>query len=1056
MYYHDLLKNEIIEIKKTIARSSSRTRYIVILLSDVSVLDDASLDDRLANIRRATALDPKTSLLFVPPNSSYVELRAFARTALSTFQPLCIEYYRDLSKHARRKRNRAAVPPPTVPPFRGTSQTLSGQGWNVRYDFKLGVFAEFRQEMDAAARHYDGAYDTLLSPDIFESIAVWSPRWNEARLLADIIAVRVLRCLLWNGQTSSAVMRWQSHRVRMRDLVDQRGKGSSNYGWAAWEARWATVMAELLQELALPKRETSDVGPGSSPVAEAIYAEPEKAFPVGERIAPWQHLHHPGYWLDLATRHVLTRRRYTQMIPEEDRAPPGQSPASQVASRSYLYDTYLCPEPHVEAPLPGHEGVSHSALIQDAIGRTMHEFGRRGQKRFLERLQFASAKELMRVAQWSRAMQLLRPLWQRMSWRQEGWWGLVEEVSWALRDCAQHTGDGASLVSVEWELLNDFFTPRPGWTYDLANCLKCLPPLKTKALVTLRAGDIASFLVTSYTFRDAESNVGDYLPSQLTVRSRAHRHALPVRLSQIRLDYEGAFGSVIVGHQDSHVELASNAGHVHYIEVPIRDAPSAEIVQEPKPAMAGEADLTLRPGETKIFNFACLLREAGEIQATSATLTLKQESFTVDYVIPLKGKAQSELWWLKGARGVKKQKLVAGPLTTTKVLPKPPKMELSLVDQKAHYYTGEQIAIMVELVNGEDEEIEGWVKAQVLGDEDDSPHVVWQASSEGDESSARGKDALGKLASLAKRRRTLSFVASSQPVDYVVEVTVLYHHVSDPDTPLSKTLTTTLSVRIPFTATWVFSPQVHPAPWPSYFVVAQPAANDGDAAPQGIIQMWSLAAELKCLPATPLVLLDAQLRVDAITSGAVCRVVERQGSAGSPLTDGVWPLQFTVEIQKLELDDRRSTSVDLALDVKWQRPESDVATPTTTTEVSVPRLVVASGEPRVLASVRRSSAVPGLIQVDYSIENPSMHLLTFQLTMESSEDFAFHGPKASTLQLLPLSRHTVCFNLFPTVRETWIQPNLRVVDRFFNKTLKIQATEGMKVDPKGVSIWVGS
>ena len=440
------LKNDIIKIKQSLASASTRSRYIVVLLSEASVLDVLELDDRLANIRRATGLDPK-SLFFLPPKSSVVELRDFARTILSTLQPLCIEYYRDLSKHARRKRNRGAVPQPTVPPFRGTSQTLSSQGWNIRYDFKLGVFAEFRQEMDAAARHYEGAYDMLLSPEVFESIASWSPRWNEARLLADIISVRVLRCLLWNNQTTSAVRRWQLHRARIKDLVDRRGKGSTNYGWEAWEAKWARVMAEVLQELALPH--------GNDAAGLPIYSNPEKAIPVGERLPPWQYLHHAGYWLNLMCNHLYARQRFAEMIPEEDRTSPGQSPASQVANKSYLYDTYLCPEPHKEAPLPGHEGVSHSQLILNGLNMGLHAFEARGQKRAVERLKFEIAKEQMRQGRWTDASQSLRSLWQNMSWRREGWWTVVQEVCWALRTCARQTGDADAIVSVEWELLND-------------------------------------------------------------------------------------------------------------------------------------------------------------------------------------------------------------------------------------------------------------------------------------------------------------------------------------------------------------------------------------------------------------------------------------------------------------------------------------------------------------------------------------------------------------------------------------------------------------------------
>jgi hypothetical protein len=253
------LKSDINAIKETFRKSGFNTRLIVVLLSEKSVVQSLDVEERLANIRKSTGLDSKTSLFFLTPLSSPVELKAFVETITTTIYPLCVEYYRDLSKHSRRKRNRGIIPPPTSPPTSGTSQTLSLQGWNVRYDFKLGIFAEFRQEMDAAVRSYESGYEGLLGPDVLEAIASWSPRWNEYRLLADVFAIRILRCLLWNGNSTAAVRRWQSHRERIQDFVDRRGKGSSTYGWDAWEARWATIMAEMIQKVAIP-----DFAPDSS------------------------------------------------------------------------------------------------------------------------------------------------------------------------------------------------------------------------------------------------------------------------------------------------------------------------------------------------------------------------------------------------------------------------------------------------------------------------------------------------------------------------------------------------------------------------------------------------------------------------------------------------------------------------------------------------------------------------------------------------------------------------------------------------------------------------
>jgi hypothetical protein len=106
-------------------------------------------------------------------------------------------------------------------------------------------------------------------------------------------------------------------------------------------------MAEMIKRVSIPEFGGSTT----------YYLPAEKTIAVGERMQPWEYLHHPGYWFRSASKHLMARRNLALAIPEEDRSPPGSSPASQIASKAYTYDTYLCPEPHEENPLPGHEGT---------------------------------------------------------------------------------------------------------------------------------------------------------------------------------------------------------------------------------------------------------------------------------------------------------------------------------------------------------------------------------------------------------------------------------------------------------------------------------------------------------------------------------------------------------------------------------------------------------------------------------------------------------------------------------------------------------------------------
>ncbi|KAL2063010.1 hypothetical protein VTL71DRAFT_6082 [Oculimacula yallundae] len=1035
------LKTDINRTKSTFSQSGYKTRLIIALLSEKSIVQSPDVEERLANIRKATGLDSKTSFFFLPPQSSAVELQAFVETIVTTIYPICVEYYRDLSKHSRRKRNRGVVPPPTAPPTSGTSQTLSSQGWNVRYDFKLGIFAEFRQEMDSAVRSFESGYEGLLGPDVLEAIASWSPRWNEARLLADVFAFRIIRCLLWNGNTTAAVRRWQSHRDRIRDFVDRRGKGSSTYGWQAWEARWATVMAEMIKKVSLVEL-----------VGKTTFLQTEKTIAIGERIQPWEYLHHPGYWFREAATHLIARRTLAQAIPEEDRSPPGSSPASHIASKSYTYDTYLCPEPHEEFPLPGFPGVDHPALIIECLSKAMYEFQKRGQLRLVQELQLLSAKESMRKEAWEDAVHILRLLWQKMSFRGEGWWDAVEEVGWALRKAAACAGDGGSIIAVDWELMNKSFTHHPGWPYDLSKSLDGLETVKAKPAVVLHDHEIHSFLSATYTFEHSEGKVGEACFSQLAVTSHAVASAAPITISEIKIAFEGSMKPIVIAHHKG--DEPTNSSQISLRAVSLIESP-----HESQPTLSGEASLIVRPGETKIFEFSSILREAGDATAISATFSIASELFDLEYVNSFSQTITPDVWW--GEKSIKKR-IVRANAASLLVLPKPPKLELQLVVLHEQHYTNEEIVLKIAVTNGEDEDSIVNLEVRLLGE--DAPPIVMKLSGreilavEDDDNTSLAGSPIGRIASSDSTMVEIIIPPLNVPAVYELVVKAAYNLVSDMETAVYQSMSTQLEIINPFEANYDFSPRIHPDPWPSIFSheEGEPVGTDQEIKAYGLAQKWCLTARYASFATDELIVEDVDVEVIGSNGGITCYTEKVTTIPDTGLRVAPKSLEealFDAFTQKLSLDDRGTATLDVSLAIKWRRDEE--ASVTNTTILGVPRLLVSSSEPRVLASVSYSTKLPSMIHFDITIENPSNHFLTFGLTMEPSEKFAFSGVKSSTLQLVPLSRRTMRFRLLPTVRGEWIGPiNCVIKDRYFQKVLKIAPTEGMKVEKDGIVVWV--
>lgn len=487
-----------------------------------------------------------------------------------------------------------------------------------------------------------------------------------------------------------------------------------------------------------------------------------------------------------------------------------------------------------------------------------------------------------------------------------------------------------------------------------------------------------------------------------------------------------------------------------------------------KPRWAGTADLTLHPGQIKVYNFPLVFREAGDLDAVTCTFGVDTERFNLVRSDTDLQTTPHPTWWIKSKTGVKPRVLKRGSGIAIHILPKPPKMEIRLPDVRNQYYTDEPVILEIEILNQEEEETEAVLEIRILGRSKDTLAYSWvdrPASSpmkevppllDGSTDVDLPGHVVGKLAQGAKTTEKIRFTAPPDPADYALEVKVLYHLLSDRDIPISKILVADLVFNAPFEASYDLNARVHADPWPSYFELlgAESNVNPESTDAFGIAQKWGLRAKVASFADEQLVVKDLAVEVHGIHGGATCDVLKEFDVVDAALDPQVlneW--SFSLDVRKNNLEERRSTALDTTLNITWQRtsiPDASIVT----SSLPIPRIQIPSSEPRVLASVLHSSTVDSLVHLDYTLENPTMHFLTFELNMEASEEFGFSGSKLRTLHLLPMSRQTVRFNLLPQKTGVWITPNLKVMDRYFNKTLKVQATEGLRMDKKGVGVWI--
>ncbi|CAM1501890.1 Fc.00g038740.m01.CDS01 [Cosmosporella sp. VM-42] len=1044
------IKTDISNLKGAFARSGYKTRLAVVLLGDgdapLSLAD--GVQERLENIRRGTALDPK-SVFYIPPQESPAEFMRAIDNILGVLYTTAIEYYRDLGRHARKKRSRGVAPQPTVPPTSGTSQTLSLPDWNFRYDFKSAVFAEFRQEIDAALRSFEQAYEVLLGQDVLDIVPSWSPRWNEARLLSDVISVRCLRCHLWMGQPTLAVRRWQSHRDRIGDFVDRRGRGTNNYGWQAWEARWATVMANLIEKVDIPSL---------APSTTTLFLPPEKAV-MGERLQPWELLHHTGYWYRIAARHLGARRRLANAIPEEDRNPPDTSPALQGASKAYTYDTYMCPEPYEEFPLTG-EGVNHSELIIDSLKTAISQFQARKQIRLASELSLECAREMIHIELYEDAVDILQAVWQGLSFRSEQWVDIAEDLCWLIRRAAVGAGRVDLVLAADWELMDRKFFRRPQWHYDISRALEGVST-PSKPSISLSDDTTCSSVSASLVFRNKEGKAGETCTAQLSLTSHAFIDAAPITFESLKVYCNGNLKPILIEHEASKDETQPNRSNVAISSLTLKEDFLEESEDDLPSLLRGQADLTLKPGQIRVFELKIPLREPGEATASSVVLSLENEAFDLDYKLKFRETNQLTGWYVEGSSRPRQARSGAH---TIHIQPRPPKMEIKLVKTLAQYYANEAIELQVELYNAEDESANVKMDVHLFGK--DAPALRVQVDGHEDQTAEAAADeskisglALGSINSSSSLKLVLYLNPATSPTTYDLHLKASYHLASDSATPIMQMLPIQLNVVNAFEANYDLVPRLHPDPWPSLFDYEGVGESlDGDVPAKGLAQKWCLLCHYASFAQEDLKVVGMEMKILSCVGGARCSIVKSPDVPADGIIVGpktMHEAQFHLIAQKLSLDDRQPAALDVAFIIKWQR-QRDEEYPINTTTMPVNfKYAVLGTEPRVLASVYHLAPQgAGLLQLDMTIENPSNHFLTFGLSMEPSDEFAFSGAKQTTVNLLPMSRRTTTYRLLPTVRGAYIRPGLVVRDKYFQKVLRIIPTEGMKIDKDGLLVWV--
>lgn len=478
--------------------------------------------------------------------------------------------------------------------------------------------------------------------------------------------------------------------------------------------------------------------------------------------------------------------------------------------------------------------------------------------------------------------------------------------------------------------------------------------------------------------------------------------------------------------------------------------------------LQGSSDLILSPASSKVFSLAALPFDAGRIELSRISLCVQEEDFNFEFILPGDDFPHQDCAWDLKGQNLGKSATQSERSTSIEVLPKPPKVRIELPDLFKTYFTGEHISLNIQVSNEEDEESSVDIKINLYDQATSPPVLRWGTVDEDTEptidENAKGtlKTSLGLMASSETRLLTFNFQSGVKPAEHTLEIIAHYFLLSDPDTPVSKVVSIDMLIMRPLEANFDFVPQIHEKQWPSFFQLDEESKTpDTVVKAVGPCQRWTVAAAIASFASMDLVLEAIDLQLTTAPENVVFTIWPKDDNRSATATlppQETQERRFVMDLQKASFEDCRTTYFDLQLRILWRRDTADA--PTAIAHLQLPELVIPYGEPRVLASASLESAKPGKVHVDYMIENPTMHVLSFSVTMDASEDFAFSGPKATSLQLVPYSRHVIRYTLLPFAHGRWIDPQVKIIDQHWHKILKVNATGDMKGSKRGVLIWI--
>nr|XP_018263872.1 uncharacterized protein I303_03747 [Kwoniella dejecticola CBS 10117]OBR86030.1 hypothetical protein I303_03747 [Kwoniella dejecticola CBS 10117] len=710
-------------------------KLTVVLMASAAALDSPQLDPRLSYLRRASALSAKASLFVLTPVPAD-QLPDFVQSLQDALYDSALEYYSNHAKRVKRKRSRLPLSQNIASPtgMGHGPKALTPQGWAVRYDWKAGWFAEVRGDFDTARRHYEDCWNELAK--MFASTTTLPPRtkrWAETKVLADCVAIRICKLLLYDDQGPRVLNPFFVHLKRFGDLSRGWGIGEETFEFWSWIARQYRIFAELLEMAQQSGLRIASLAPPVFPTAQAAAAPPQPpdfyATPISSG-NPLKVLQQPAFYYYTAASCSIQRQvRYQEALAVE-----------VTGSTSGYVST---------APgFANEKKVDHAAQIIELFTKAYSLLKEQDhvQNRMALFVAFRIAEVYCQSAQYEMALRFFDRI--SLGFKRERWSPIVRQIRKLWYECAQQTGNVESAA----RLLIEMMSPgdgiegeeRASLQEDLLSLLKTTSPSSSESVV-VDLQDQNSILEVQAGYWQAESTVSKSVPYQMTFRCPDEVDISDIQFTSLTVSWSNQREDTVINNSSSH---SGKEG--------------LEIIQNNE-GQSSEAGLKWQVGKMLVINGVITGELEGKIKISNIKLQLKQGSWNLEILLT----ADQLTEWQTSK----------GPITPVQEL----SSSVNFVHQKHNLeleithvpsaFVGEDVEVVIRATNADDRELDVTMSVFLQpgdGEEEDGSTITTDGTSS---SSLLTNISLGILAPGASTSKTIilqSPIESTKIPDFLI------------------------------------------------------------------------------------------------------------------------------------------------------------------------------------------------------------------------------------------------------------------------------------------------